>query len=138
MSINRVIFSGNIGKDAELRSTVGGTAVLNFSVAINEHVKQQDGSYADRANWVDCVLFDRRAEALVRYLARGTKVAIDGRLRQNRWQDKATGANRSKLEVVVTEVEFLSPHGDGHQQQAPAAPAAAQPQASIYDESIPF
>lgn len=156
MSINSVSISGNLGRDPELRVTPTGTSVLSLSVAVNDRVRdQQTGEWRDRANWVDVVVFGSRADAIAPFLAKGSKVAVSGRLRWSQWQDKQTGANRSKLEVVAGEVVFLTPQQQPTNQapqQAPqgrayvpqATQAVPRPQAApsyaqgVYDESIPF
>ena len=108
MSINRVNISGNLTRDPELRSTAGGTQILSFGVAVNDRRRnQQTGEWEDVPNFVDCVVFGQRAEALSRFLSKGSKVAIEGKLRFSSWETKE-GQRRSKLEVVVDEVEFLS------------------------------
>ena len=76
---------------------------------------------------MDWVVFGYRAEPLNRFLSKGSKVAIEGKLRWSQWQDKQTGSNRSKLEVVVDQVEFLSPR-DQDQQQGGYQPSASQGQ----------
>lgn len=125
MGINRVFISGNLTRDAEIRSTQSGASVLGFGVAVNDRRKnQRTGEWEDFPNFVDCTLFGRRAEALAQYLVKGTKVAIEGRLRYSSWQDRETGKNRSKLDVVVEEVEFMSSRQG--QQPAYAPQAAAQ------------
>ena len=133
MSINRVNISGNLTRDAELRQTAGGMQVLTFGVAVNERVQnRQSGQWEDRANFVDCTMFGKRAEAVAQYLAKGTKVAIDGKLRYSSWE--RDGQKRSKLEVVVDEIEFMS----GRQQQPQQQRQQPQQQSSVYDEDIPF
>lgn len=128
MSINRVNISGNLTRDPELRSLSSGTQVLSFGVAVNDRVRNQTtGNWEDRPNYVDCVVFGNRAEPLNRFLSKGSKVAIEGKLRWSQWQDKQTGSNRSKLEVVVDQVEFLSPR-DQDQQQGGYQPSASQGQ----------
>lgn len=128
MSINRVNISGNLTRDPELRSLPSGTQVLSFGVAVNDRVRNQTtGNWEDRPNYVDCVVFGNRAEPLNRFLSKGSKVAIEGKLRWSQWQDKQTGSNRSKLEVVVDQVEFLSPR-DQDQQQGGYQPSASQGQ----------
>ena len=128
MSINRVNISGKLTRDPELRSLPSGTQVLSFGVAVNDRVRNQNtGNWEDRPNYVDCVVFGNRAEPLNRFLSKGSKVAIEGKLRWSQWQDKQTGSNRSKLEVVVDEVEFLSPRDQG-QQQGGYQPSASQAQ----------
>ena len=138
MSINRVMISGNLTRDAEIRSTQSGMAILGFGVAVNDRRKnQQTGEWEDYPNFVDCTMFGTRGEKLQPYLTKGTKVAIEGKLRYSSWETK-DGQRRSKLEVVVDEVEFLSSRnqqGGGYQQNAGApafqqAPAYAAPVAS--------
>lgn len=133
MSINRVMISGNMTRDAELRQTAGGMQVLTFGVAVNERVQnRQSGQWEDRANFVDCTMFGKRAEAVAQYLAKGTKVAIEGKLRYSSWE--RDGQKRSKLEVIVDEIEFMS----GRQQQPQQQRQQPQQQSSVYDEDIPF
>ena len=154
MSINRVIISGNLTRDPELRSTAGGMPVLGFGVAVNDRRKnQQTGEWEDYPNFIDCTMFGARAEALSRYLNKGTKVSIEGKLRWSQWERE--GQKRSKIEVIVDELEFMSSRGDsssygggmggGYSAPAPAAPAYAPEPApvvdassSVYDEDIPF
>ena len=87
MSINRVIISGNLTRDPELRSTASGLPVLGFGVAVNDRRKnQQTGEWEDYPNFIDCTMFGARAESLSRYLGKGTKVAIEGKLRWSQWE----------------------------------------------------
>lgn len=134
MSINRVCISGNLTRDPEIRRTAGGTAVMSFGVAVNERAKDANGEWVDRPNFVDCVMFGTRAEAVGRYLSKGSKVAIEGKLRWSQWQAQ-DGSKRSKLEVIVDEIEFMS--RSEQQGNAPAQQAYA-PAADVYDEDIPF
>ena len=155
MSINRVIISGNLTRDPELRSTASGLPVLGFGVAVNDRRKnQQTGEWEDYPNFIDCTMFGARAESLSRYLGKGTKVAIEGKLRWSQWE--RDGQKRSKIEVIVDELEFMSSRNSGQDQghsfgapssyAAPSygtpapAPMQAAPavDASIYDEDIPF
>ena len=126
MSINRVNISGNLTRDPELRATTGGTQVLSFGMAVNDRRKnQQTGEWEDYPNFVDCTMFGSRAEKVSRYLTKGFKVAVEGKLRYSQWE--RDGQKRSKLEVIVEEIEFMS-----RQQAAEPAPSDA------YDEDIPF
>ena len=141
MSINRVNISGNLTRDPELRATQGGTSVLSFGVAVKDRRRNpQSGEWEDVPNFVDCIVFGNRAEPLSRFLSKGAKVAIEGKLRFSQWQDKQTGQNRSKLEVVVDECEFFTQRQQGAQapqqqayqtqpQQAPQQPRYAPQQA---------
>lgn len=129
MSINRVNISGNLTRDPELRQTQGGMAILNIGVAVNDRRKNaQTGEWEDVPNFVDCVVFGSRAEKLAQFLSKGSKVAIEGKLRWSQWEKD--GAKRSKLEVIVDEIEFMS-RGQQRQQQQTAS-------ADLYDENIPF
>lgn len=123
MSINRVNISGNLTRDSELRSANNGTAILNFSVAVNDRRKNASGEWEDVPNYVDCVVFGTRANALNRMLRKGTKVAIEGKLRWSSWEKD--GQRRSKLEVIVDELELMN------------APKQAAP-ADAYDDDMPF
>lgn len=157
MSINRVNISGNLTRDPELRATAGGTQVLSFGVAVNDRRRnQQTGEWEDYPNFVDCTMFGSRAEAVSRYLNKGSKVAIEGKLRYSSWE--RDGQRRSKLEVIVDEIEFMSRGQQGGEGgyapaqsygnqggYAPAprtAPAPVQapvpPAVDVYDEDIPF
>ena len=151
MSINRVIISGNLTRDSELRSTASGLPVLGFGVAVNDRRKnQQTGEWEDYPNFIDCTMFGARAESLSRYLSKGTKVSVEGKLRWSQWERE--GQKRSKLEVIVDELEFMSSrnsdsssYGGGYAAPAAApapAPAAVPPvvdaSSSVYDEYIPF
>ena len=152
MSINRVIISGNLTRDPDLRSTASGMAVLSLGVAVNDRRRnQQTGEWEDYPNFVDCTMFGTRAESLARFLSKGTKVTIEGKLRWSQWE--RDGQKRSKLEVVVDDLEFMSSRnggqqggyntgGYGNQSYAPAAPTPAAPvietSSSVYDEDIPF
>ena len=135
MSINRVNISGNLTRDPETRRTNGGMAILSFGVAVNDRAKNpQTGEWEDRPNFVDCVMFGTRAEAVSRYLSKGSKVAIDGKLRYSSWEKD--GQRRSKLEVIVDEIEFMSRREDGARLAASQPASALVP--DVYDEDIPF
>ena len=141
MSINRVEIAGNLTRDAELRTAAGGTVVLSFCVAVNERRRDREtGEWRDRANFVDCSMFGRRAEALGRYLTRGTKVAVDGRLRYSSWEDASTGARRSRLGVVVDDIDLMARGGQAAQDAVGAVAEAfpGAPVVQVADQDIPF
>ena len=139
MSINRVIISGNLTRDPELRNTAGG-------VAVNDRRRNaQTGEWEDYPNYIDCTMFGARAESLSRILTKGMKVSIEGKLRWSQWEKKDTGEKRSKIEVIVDELEFMSSRnsdynngGNNNARSYNAAPAPAVEATSIYDEDIPF
>ena len=128
MSINRVKISGNLTRDPEVRTTAGGTAVMKFGIAVNDRKKDSDGNWTDYANFVECTLFGARATALQNILHKGMKVCIDGKLQYSSWEDKETHKNRSKIEVIVNELDFMSAkHGS---QPAASGASSAPAQAS--------
>ncbi|MEG1493259.1 MAG: single-stranded DNA-binding protein, partial [Gordonibacter sp.] len=124
--------------------------VLGFGVAVNDRRKnQQTGEWEDYPNFIDCTMFGARAESLSRFLSKGAKVSIEGKLRWSQWE--RDGQKRSKIEVIVDELEFMSSrndssssHGGGNAggYSAPAAAPMAAPvvdaSSSVYDEDIPF
>lgn len=147
MSINRVNITGNLTRDPELRATAGSTQMLAFGVAVNDRRKNpQTGAWEDVSNFVDCIVFGSRAEAVSRFISKGSKVAVEGKLRYSSWETKE-GQRRSKLEVIVDEIDFLS--RQGQQVTSPAAEAAKvadtpaygtprAPEPEFYDADIPF
>ena len=134
MSINRVIISGNIGQEPELRSTASGMPVLSFSVAVNDRRKDSSGEWTDYVNWISCTMFGARAESVSRFLNKGSKVAIEGKLRWSQWE--RDGQKRSKIDVIVDELEFMSSRGGSGEANHQSPGADASP--SVYDENIPF
>ena len=107
MAINRVTLTGNLTRDPEMRATSNGTQIMSFTIAVNDRRRnQQTGVWEEYPNFVGCVMFGRRAEALGRYLAKGRKVAVEGSLRYSTWT--SDGAKRSKLEVVIDDLELMS------------------------------
>lgn len=152
--MNKYIFNGNLGKDAEVRALDGGKVVCNFSVAV------QDG-YGDnqRTKWVKCALFGKRAEGkLPQYLTSGTRVLVTGNPQAEAWMDGSTGNAKGMLSVFVDDIELLSAsqqggtqqpqqnqNQGGYQQQAPQQNQGFQQQQQqqpqqngSFSEDIPF
>lgn len=135
MSINKVFISGNLTRDCELRATASGTQVLSFGVAVNDRRRNpRTQEWEDHPNFVDVTVFGARAEALSRYLSKGTKVALSGKLRYSSWE--RDGQKRSKLEVIAEDIEFLSLDGDVARTAAPQQAAPRYPEVTY--EDIPF
>jgi single-strand DNA-binding protein len=135
MSVNSVCISGFLTREPDLRTTAGGTPVLSLGIAVNDRRRNaQTGEWEDYPNFVDCTMFGKRAEAVSQYLGKGTKVALSGHLRYSSWE--RDGQKRSKLEVIVDELEFMS---RGHNDQRQYSPAPSQQAAQeIYASDIPF
>lgn len=138
MSINRVVLTGNLTRDPELRSTPGGMAVLKLGLAVNDRRKNSStGEWEDVPNFVDVTVFGARAEALTRYLSKGSRVAIEGKLRWSSWETPQ-GEKRSKIEVVADEVEFLSSRNSGFGDRVEQVESTPPHSGGSTDDGIPF
>lgn len=152
MSINKVIVTGNLTRDAELRSTPSGAQLLDVGIAVNERRRnRQTDQWEDYANFFDCTMWGERAQKIAQYLTKGTKVAIEGRLHYRSWEDKNTGQRRSKVDITIDNIDFMSSRNSGNggaatsggyaggaqQQSSDNYPQAAAPSA-YNDEDIPF
>jgi single-strand DNA-binding protein len=116
--INSVYLTGNLTRDMELSYTQGGLAVGKFAIAVNRSVKKGD-KWEDEASFFEVVIFGKSAEALKPYLTKGKPIALQGSLKQDRWQDKETGKTRSSVHVIAEHVKL----GGGGQQGGQSAPA---------------
>lgn len=139
MSINRVIVSGNLTREPEVRTTASGNPVMGFGIAVNDRRKNsQTGEWEDYPNFIDCTMFGARAQSVSRFLSKGSKVAIEGKLRWSRWETNE-GQKRSKIEIIVDEIEFMSSISNGAQVPATASATAVDPMTStLYDDDIAF
>lgn len=126
-SINQVILMGRLTRDPEQRTTTSGKTVVSFSLAV-DRVGQDD-----QADFFDITAWEKLGELVVQYLGKGRRVLVQGRLRQDSWDDKETGKKRSRVEVTATDVTFLDGPNDGGggggasarpSQAAKSAPAA--------------
>jgi len=102
--VNHVILIGRLTRDAELKYTAGGQAVCKFSLAVNRRRKSGD-QWIEEANFFDVVLWGRSGEAINQYLVKGKQIAVEGELRQDRWEQD--GQNRSKVEIMANNVQLL-------------------------------
>lgn len=118
-SFNSTIIVGYLTRDPELRYIPSGAAVCDFTVAVNETWKTQDGEKRESVSFIDCVTWNGSAENLSKYQRKGSLVLVQGKLRQETWEDKNTGEKRSKLRVVAEKIQFM-PSGkkqDGDKQE---------------------
>lgn len=114
-NINTVVIAGRTTKDPEIKVTPSGTAVLSLSLAVNDTKKNAQGEWEEIANFFDCVLFGERAERIAQYIIKGSKLTVNGRLHQNRWQAQ-DGTNRSSVSIIVQDIELpprSQPQGTG-------------------------
>lgn len=134
-NINRAVIAGNLTRDAELRRAQSGLAIMEICVAVNDSRKDPStGEWTEYPNYIDCVLMGERAEKIASYLTKGTRVAVEGRLRQSRWEKD--GQKRSKIEIIIDQIEFMSRKGETPKPEP-------EYDASVYDEGyadsdIPF
>lgn len=139
MGINKVILTGNLTRDPELRATREGNPVLTLGIAVNDRRRNpQTGEWEDCPNFVDCVLFGNRADALSTRLAKGAKVVVEGRLRYSSWE--RDGQKRSKIEVIVDEIEFMSSRPATGLGETPGQnpSTAATSDVTLYPEDVTF
>lgn len=106
-SINQVILMGRLTRDPEVRTTTTGKTITSFSIAVDR------GGQDDATDFFDVTAWEKLGELVSQYLSKGRRCLVQGRLRQDSWDDKETGKKRSKVEVVATDVTFLDgPTGD--------------------------
>ncbi len=112
MAINTVVLSGNLGSDPELKYLQSGDAVANVSLAVTERFTAKDGTKGEETSWVRLVFWRRTAEILAEYCHKGSKIYIEGKLKERRWEDQS-GQKRSILEVHVSKLELGGKNGNG-------------------------
>ncbi len=113
MSFNKVIIEGRLGRDPELKYTTKGQAVARFSLAIERAWKNDAGEKQKETTWAECTAWGRNAELAGEYMKKGEEHLVEGRLKQENWDDKKTGEKRSKLVVVVDYLRLGPKRGDG-------------------------
>ncbi|HWT40840.1 MAG TPA: single-stranded DNA-binding protein [Dongiaceae bacterium] len=106
-SINQVILMGRLTRDPEQRTTTTGKTIASFSIAVDR------GGQEDAADFFNVTAWEKLGELVMQYLAKGRRVLVQGRLRQDSWDDKETGKKQSRIEVVATDVTFLDGPSDG-------------------------
>jgi single-strand DNA-binding protein len=147
-NINRVVMTGNLTRDPELRSTPSGTPVCSLRIACNTRRKDASGQWVDKPNYFDVTVWGAQGENCAQYLQKGRPVAIDGRLEWREWEDK-DGHKRQSTDIIADSVQFLGSRDGGENggrftpqsdvpadtadfQAAPATGGAAA------DDDIPF
>jgi single-strand DNA-binding protein len=150
-NINRVVMTGNLTRDPELRNTAGGTSVCSLRIACNTRRKDSSGEWVDKPNYFDVTVWGAQGENCATYLEKGRPVAIDGRLEWREWEDQQ-GNKRQSVDIIADSVQFLGSreggggNGNGGQRAAAATdvPAdtsdfqAAPSGPSQGDDDIPF
>jgi single-strand DNA-binding protein len=136
-SINRVIITGNLTRDPELRSTNGGTAVCELRVAVNSSRKDEGGNWVDKPNYFNVKVWGAQGENCATYLSKGRPVAVDGRLDWREWEDK-DGNKRQTIDIVADRVQFLGSRDGSGQSQANGGGGFAAPQSDVPADTSDF
>jgi single-strand DNA-binding protein len=153
--LNKVFLIGNLTRDPELRVTPKGTAICQFGIAVNRQFKDESGATRDETTFVDIEAWGKQGELVAKYLSKGSPAMVEGRLKLDQWEDKTSGQKRSKLKIVLDNVQFLSsrggggggaaPHAGSEEGEAPGGatpPAGGKPAAPAgkehLDEDVPF
>ena len=143
VNINRVVLTGNLTRDPELRTTSGGTSVCSLRLAVNTRRKDETGQWVDNPNYFDITVWGNQGERCAQYLAKGRPVAVDGRLDWREW-DAQDGTKRQAVEIIADSVQFLGSRqdseGGGQPQFVPSGAQAdnADFGSSAADDDIPF
>jgi len=157
-NVNKVILIGNVTRDPEVKFTSKGSAVTDIGLAINRNYALDNGEKREETTYVDVELWGRLAEIAGEYAKKGRPVYIEGRLRMDSWEDKASGQKRSRMKVVGENLQLLGARTGGsgpssagdHEgyDSAPAAPRrsaptapqrqSAPPPSDEPDDDIPF
>ncbi len=156
--LNKVFLIGNLTRDPELRVTPKGTAICQFGIAVNRQFKDESGATRDETTFVDIEAWGKQGELVSKYLTKGSLAMVEGRLKLDQWEDKTSGQKRSKIKVVLDNVQFLSTRGAGgggggaaaapaegvdqttpeRHAPPPRSGAAKPPAAENLDEDVPF
>ena len=110
---SKAILCGNLTRDPELRATPSGAQVCSFGLAVNRVYRDASGANKENVSFFDCVAWGKPGETIAQYAKKGTGMLVSGRLEQRSWDDKSTGAKRSRVEVVIEDFNFIGGNGDG-------------------------
>lgn len=133
-SVNRAILVGNLGADPEVRTTATGQVVATLSIATSETFTDKQGQRQERTEWHRVIVWGKTAELAQRYLAKGRKVYVEGRIQTRSWEDDA-GQKRYSTEVVASQLVFLDSGKGGSGQAAEQPPV---PGTMGFDDAVPF
>ena len=129
-SINQVILMGRLTRDPEQRTTTTGKTIASFSIAVDR--AGQD----DQADFFDVTAWEKLGDLAVQYLSKGRRVLVQGRLRQDSWDDKETGKKRSRVEITATDITFLDNPGGDNQGGAPRTDSSINKSKDVVIEDI--
>lgn len=132
-SINQVIIMGRLTRDPEMRTTPGGKNVTSFSLAVDRQTND------DQADFFEITAWEKLGELVEQYLSKGRRCLVQGRLRQESWDDKETGKKRSRVSIVATDVTFLDGPNDSNSasSEAPSSsPASSKKNKDVVIDDI--
>lgn len=142
--INRVVLTGRLTKDPELRALPDQTPVLAIRLAFSSRKRDAQGQWGDAPNYIDVSVIGSRAEALSRLLEKGRLIGVDGRLRWREWEDK-DGARRQAIDIIADTIELLGGRSEGQgstvsagADQPDETPAVDESRGSPFEDDIPF
>lgn len=120
-NFNLALIEGRLVSDPEIRYTQGGTALCKFSIA-NNYAYYRDNELQKEVNFFDVTTWSKLAEQCNEYLKKGRRVIVNGRLRQNRWQDEE-GTNHARIDIIGTQVQFLDSRDNGDATEESSSPS---------------
>jgi single-strand DNA-binding protein len=150
-SVNKVILVGNLGRDAELRYTPGGSAVATLNMATTEVWNDKQGQKQEKTEWHRVILWGKQAESLQEYLTKGKQIYVEGRLQTREWEKD--GVKRYTTEIKADRITLLGGGGGGGRSGGGAYGGTAErggsrggpgggtdepPMEPITDDDIPF
>jgi single-strand DNA-binding protein len=139
-SVNKVILVGNLGRDAEMRFTSGGTPVATVSMATTERFTDREGQKKEDTQWHRIVIWGKTAESLHEYLTKGKQIYVEGKLQTREWQDKEGKTNKT-TEVRADKIVLLGGGGGGGERSGgagrPSRDRSAEPSGEPHGESGP-
>ena len=135
--MNKAIIIGNLGKDPEERVSQAGNAICKFSIATSERWTDKSGNKQEETEWHNITVFGKQAENCIKYLSKGRKVAVEGRIKTDKWEKD--GTTHYFQHIIANNVEFLSSQSDGPTPNMGAPDAYAKKSTQAFsDDDIPF
>ena len=133
--INKVLLIGRLTRDPEVKQTSTGMSYCRFSLAVNRYYIQNE-ERKEEVSFLNCVAWGKQAEVIGKYCAKGKQIGVEGRLKQNSWQDKE-GQARSSIDIIVEQMQLLSSASTAPR-QTENTPGSPEIEATISDDDIPF
>ena len=136
-NINRVVLTGNLTRDPELRSLPSGTSVCSLRVACNTRRKDASGEWVDKPNYFDVTVWGAQGENCAQYLSKGRPVAVDGRLEWREWEAKDGSGKRQSVDIIADSVQFLGSRDGGEENGSRFTPQSDVPADTADFQSAP-